>query len=492
MNAAFVNDIPGALRDLLPEIASTGDPAELKGYGDGGPAPAAAVFPENKEQVQRLVRLAGSRKLPLVPVSSGPPHARAVSSVPGAVIVDFGRMKRIFKIDGDSRYAWIEPGVTFGELVPALRQRGLRLNMPFLPSANKSVVASLLEREPVLIPKYQYDYVDPLLTLEVVYGTGDDFRTGSASGPGSLDTLKADKVNPWGPGSFDYMRFLTGAQGTMGLVTWAVTKTEILPKLRRLYFVASEDLGPLVDLANGLLRKRVGDECLILNHVHLAALLERNAGAAAPLRAALPRWTMLICVAGYDRYPEERAALQEKSLFELSAGLGLKPAAALAEAPGAESMMLERLSGCWDEETHWKLRHHSGCRDIFFLAPMSRVAGLTAVMAREAEDHRFPGERIGVYIQPLVQGRGCHVEFSLFFEKGDAASAEALFADASRTLIQSGAYFSRPYGNWAEMVYEGDPEGVGALKKLKGIFDPENILNPGKLCFKAVTYGQPE
>ena len=189
------------------------------------------------KQVQELVRLAGRRKIPLVPVSSGPPHARA-AAVPGAVAVDFSRMKRLIKIDEVSRYAWIEPGVTFGELIPELHRRGLRLNMPLLPRANKSVAASLLEREPVLIPKYHYDYVDPLLTLETVYGTGEDFRTGSASGPGPLDELKADKVNPWGPGAFDYMRFLTGAQGTMGFVTWVITKTEILPKLQKLYFVS--------------------------------------------------------------------------------------------------------------------------------------------------------------------------------------------------------------------------------------------------------------
>ena len=98
--------------------------------------------------------------------------------------------------------------------------------MPLLPRPSKSVAASMLEREPVLIPKYHYDYTDPLLTLEVVYGTGDDFRTGSASGPGPLEQLKADKVNPWGPGSVDYMRFVTSAQGTMGFVTWVIAKTE--------------------------------------------------------------------------------------------------------------------------------------------------------------------------------------------------------------------------------------------------------------------------
>jgi FAD/FMN-containing dehydrogenase len=49
--------------------------------------------------------------------------------------------------------------------------------------------------------------------------------------------------------------------------------------------------------------------------------------------------------------------------------------------------------------------------------------------------------------------------------------------------MKNGAFFSRPYGSWAEMVYSRYTEGTAASRKLKNIFDPNNILNPGKLCF---------
>ena len=42
----------------------------------------------------------------------------------------------------------IKPGVTFGELIPAVAKEGLRLNMPLAPRATKSVVGSMLSREP--------------------------------------------------------------------------------------------------------------------------------------------------------------------------------------------------------------------------------------------------------------------------------------------------------------------------------------------------------
>jgi FAD/FMN-containing dehydrogenase len=49
--------------------------------------------------------------------------------------------------------------------------------------------------------------------------------------------------------------------------------------------------------------------------------------------------------------------------------------------------------------------------------------------------------------------------------------------------MEYGAFFSRPYGPWADLAYGRFTEGVAALRKLKSIFDPNNILNPGKLCF---------
>ncbi len=173
--------------------------------------------------------------------------------------------------------------------------------------------------------------------------TGDDFRTGSASGPGPLERLKADKVNPWGPGSVDYMRFLTGAQGTMGFVTWAVVKTEILPALRKLFFIGAEDLKPLTGLAGRLLAKRVPDECLILNSVNLAAILSGDEAEHALLKTSLPRWTLL-AACPLRPYPEERVRIQEKYQRELACSLERGNVASGAAAGRNDTTMPIR---CW-------------------------------------------------------------------------------------------------------------------------------------------------
>jgi hypothetical protein len=238
---------------------------------------------------------------------------------------------------------------------------------------------------------------------------------------------------------------------------------------------------------NQLLRRRVVDECLALNDVNLAAILARNwLDDFKELKKDLPPWTLMLCLAGYQRRPEERITIMEKYLREVCESSGVKALTTLPGAAGKEETILELLSGPWTDEPYWKLRYKGACRDIFFLSTLSKAAELTSVMQEVAAKYSYPREDIGGYIQPMVQGRGCHCEYNLFCDEtnpGELEEVKKLFIDASETLLKNGAFFSRPYGAWAPMVYGRYPDQVEALQKLKGIFDPHNILNPGKLCF---------
>ena len=101
--------------------------------------PVCVVKPADGRQIQKLVNLANETQTPLVPVSSGPPRFHG-DTVPdrGGAIVDFSKMKHVIKIDRTSRYAMLEPGVTYGELIPLLREQGLKLVTPLLPRASES------------------------------------------------------------------------------------------------------------------------------------------------------------------------------------------------------------------------------------------------------------------------------------------------------------------------------------------------------------------
>jgi hypothetical protein len=58
-----------------------------------------------------------------------------------------------------------------------------------------------------------------------------------------------------------------------------------------------------------------------------------------------------------------------------------------------------------------------------------------------------------------------------------------LYRNVAISLLNQGAFFSRPYGELAAMMYERASSYTMALKRLKKVFDPKNIMNPGNLCF---------
>jgi FAD/FMN-containing dehydrogenase len=81
-------------------------------------------------------------------------------------------------------------------------------------------------------------------------------------------------------------------------------------------------------------------------------------------------------------------------------------------------------------------------------------------------------------------GSAFHCEFTLSYNPEDAKETQKvkeLFKKASAEFSAMGAFYTRPYGPWARLQLNKDAMGTQTLKTLKGIFDPNGILNPGKL-----------
>lgn len=451
--------------------------------------PRCMVQPTTPEQVQEIVRWANRTGTPLVPVSSGPPHFRGdtVPTEGGAVVVDMSAMNAVVRIDRRNRVAMIEPGVTYGDLIPALRRDGLAPYMPLLPRSTKSVLCSMLEREPITAGRHQWDIQDPLLCLEIVFGNGELFRTGSAAGPGTLDEQRkagGAQMRGMGPGQTDLQRLVQGAQGTMGIVTWATMKCRLLPAATESSLVAADRPEPLLDLARETFRIMLGDEVFLLNAQSLATAFGADAAEAQRLRTTLPPWILYFSIDGTGVLPQERIAYQVAQWLDLTQRLGLQP---LKTLPGGVRVadLSARLSDP-PADPHWKLRLRGGCEEVFFLTTLDRVPALLRVFHESVARAGYPSADVGAYIQPTVQGTSCHCEFSLPYDPSDAAAAtvvRGLVDDASAALMNAGAFFSRPYGRWADLAFRRDAVSTMALRKLKGIFDPQNIMNPGKLCF---------
>jgi hypothetical protein len=144
--------------------------------------------------------------------------------------------------------------------------------------------------------------------------------------------------------------------------------------------------------------------------------------------------------------------------------------------------VLDRPSG----DSYWKYQPQGDFREIFFITTLDRSSPYIDIMYRTARGTGVPDTQIGVYLQPMVQGSSCHCEFDLYFNPDDRqeeARTRLLFERASSALIHEGTFFSRPYPSWAEEVYQTKATFVDSLKKVKSVFDPNSIMNPGKLCF---------
>jgi FAD/FMN-containing dehydrogenase len=480
------------LREIVGKENVLDDGASLERYArDRSFAPSIrprfVVKARSAEDVQKIVRLANETKTPLVPVSSGGEHYKGdtVPSRPEAVIVDLSGMKKIISVNRQQRVAVVEPGVTYGELSAALSKEGLTLSAPLASRAEKSVVSSVLDMEPRLNSLHQWNFIDPLRCTEVVWGDGNRMYTGEAGGSSrDLETQwKSEKwqVSGTGPMMLDFYRLLTGSQGTMGIVTWASLKCDVDASVHKMRLVPAARVEDLVDFTYRVLRLRLGNELFIMNGAYLAYLMGENAEEVKALMAELPRWTALAGIAGREILPEERVDAQDKDIAEIAQQFGLKSLPAVPGLSGEEALKKAvNPSG----PRFWKETYKGAFEDIFFTTTLDKAPEFIARMSRVADVAGYPSKDIGVYVQPQNMGTSVQVEFTIPYRAEDAREtrlARDLYLEASRILSEMGAYFLRPHGVWARLQLNKDAQSYALLKKMKGIFDPNDIMNTGKL-----------
>ncbi|MDD4238881.1 MAG: FAD-binding oxidoreductase [Desulfotomaculaceae bacterium] len=443
------------------------------------------VQPESSEQVSAVVKLANENNVPVVPVSSKVHFHGSTIPKQGGIVMDLGKMNKIIEIDVFDRRIRIEPGVTWGQLVPELDKKEMRMVMPLCPHKDRSVLTDYLERE---VPTNTvYEYNEPLQSFEVVWPNGDIFRGGSASVPGYPQS-KSHGSNPSGPG-LDFYRLVQGAQGTMGALTWSNIKIEHKPQIDKVLFA------PITDLARGqeflyrILPRRIGEEVLLLNNVDLATILaDKWPDDFETLRKTLPPWTLVVVICGLMRRPEEKIAYEEKFLNQVMKNEFKDIALTdnLPGFPGIGKKLLPLLRNPWPKEVYWKNQWKGASQSLFFICKPKDTLAYVNTLRAVAVKYGYKPEDIGMYVQPIEHNRACQMEFTFFYNPEDAsekANIANLYKEAAAALISEGAYFTRPYGVLAPMMYERAGSYTSLLKRVKKIFDPNNIMNPGNLCF---------
>ncbi|MFX1388966.1 MAG: FAD-binding oxidoreductase [Promethearchaeota archaeon] len=444
--------------------------------------PKYIICPENRKQIQDILILANLLKLSIIPVSSpsGPRHhGDTIPRYSNSIILNLSKLNKIINIDKKNRVAMIEPGVTYADLIPILHKKGLKLLMPLSPRCSKSVLTAALEREPITIPRYMWDSSDPLLCTEVFFGNGELFKTGTAAGPGTIKQQKKSgqaQVNPMGPTQFSPFRVIQGAQGSIGIVTWVTLKLELLPSVHKVYHLQSDNIEELLDFQHELVKYRLCDELLILNNLNLACLIEEDPNNILKLAKKLSEWNLIFLISGKGELANDRVSYLEGDIDDI---LKEKNIDLPIISPIDENDILRFLYQA--DKNPWRLRLSGGYQDIFFISNYENIPKFIELVKKQIPNN------LGIYIQAINQGTSYHCEFNIFYNphnKKQTLDTKDKFIETSIKLMDLGAFFNRPYGLWAKEVYKRhDNSTQKALKKIKQIFDPRNVLNPGVLCF---------
>jgi hypothetical protein len=276
----------------------------------------------------------------------------------------------------------------------------------------------------------------------------------------------------------------------MGIVTWANLKIEFRPEINKTFFVTFKNIEEGIAPIYRIQRLRMGQECFLINCLNLAVILsEGDFEKFENLRNCLPPWSLILILSGLRYRPHEKIAYEESALMKMrnEEFPNLSITTSLAGVPGGGEKLQTLLRKPWPvEELYWKHFFKDGCEDLFFVCRASDAGKLFGIVQEVAARYDYPMKDAGCYLQPIEYARACHFEFNFYYEPGNASEIEKvknIKMDSVKALMSHGAFFSRPYGETGNIVFAKASSYTTVLKKIKGLFDPNNIMNPGNLCF---------
>ena len=207
------------------------------------PVPSAAVAPKTVEQVQQVLRVASSYKIPLWTISTGKNlgYGGSAPLLSGSVVLDLKRMDRVIEVNDKNHYALVEPGVSYFDLYRHIQDRNLKVWIDPPDPGWGSLIGNALERGGGYTPLR--DHFDAHCGMEVVLANGEIVRTGMGALPQS---------QTWQQYRYGFGPYVDGifSQSNLGVVTkmgfWLYPQPEAF--LSGTVGVAKrDDLFPLVE-----------------------------------------------------------------------------------------------------------------------------------------------------------------------------------------------------------------------------------------------------
>lgn len=451
-----------------------------------GCKPKAVAKLRGTEEIRALVNWANKNLTAVVPVSSIGPHTRqsAMPLVDDAIIADLSGMTSVLNVDARDKMMVIEPGVSFGEIDDFLLPYGLRVYRPLKPRNGKSLIASYLDREPLINPNDHWDSSDPFGGTCLVLGNGDVSLTGTAAIDGTLEEQLSKghrHMYPSGPTNIDLLRVTQGSQGSLAILTWASVYCERLPTFQKSIFASANNLDKVAALARDMLHRRNGSTLFIVDQVQLALLMSSTQEDFQKLSRYLPEWTLFITFSGGYHDPEGKVEWQFSALEECAEKHGVVLNESLESIAASEFEESLRRS----EVGSFRDTPFGAHKELFFLQSFSALSRVTNSMVEFAKNSALSTHPIGTYIQPMAQGAHCHVEFTLPYSPSDQAvsTLNQLWGEAIEICADNGAFYSRPYAPWLAAAFDDKRGTELMISAAKHVLDPNGIMNPNRFPY---------
>jgi glycolate dehydrogenase FAD-linked subunit len=451
-----------ALKNLSSILGSehlTVRPEDLKTYGTDATKlcfmPDAVAFPGTREEISRIFQLANQERFPVIPRGAGSGKSGGALPVEGGLILAMDRFNRILEIDQHNLIARVECGVITATFQEAVEKVGL-----FYPPDPASIHISTLGGNVaecaggLRAVKYGVtrDYV---LGLTAVLPTGEIIRTG-------VETVK-------GVVGYDLTRLLIGSEGTLAVVTEIIVRLIPEPAYRKTMMAFFETATATVETVSEIIRNKIVPTALEFMDRTCIDCVDKDTGLSAPRGTGA---LLLIEVDG-DKGLAGKEAKRVKEICALQGALEFRSASRRKEG--------EKL---WEarrkvSESVYKLRPDKLSEDI--VVPRSRMADFIGFLQDLSRTYDFPMAAYG------HAGDG-NIHVNILFDRKIPAQlerAQAAVRELFTKVIEMKGTLSGEHGvgitkaPFIEM--ELSRPVLELMVRLKKAFDPNGVLNPGKI-----------
>ncbi|HJT97981.1 MAG TPA: FAD-linked oxidase C-terminal domain-containing protein [Rhodanobacteraceae bacterium] len=414
--------------------------------------PDAVVFPTTHEEVVALVGACRTHRVALTARGRGTNTTGASVPLAGGVVASFERMNRVLAIDPANRLAVVEPGVLNADLQTALKPHAL-FWPPDPTSAPYCTIGGNIACNAGGPRAVKYGATrDNVLALRAVAGSGEEFRCG--------------KPTTKGAAGYDLTRLLIGSEGTLALVTEATLKLTPLPSATRTLRATFASVESAAAAVARIMAQPSTPSALEFLDGESLKLARAHAGEAIPDAGA-----MLLIEADGDAATLDAAV---DALARSAQGDGTLDVAIANDAGDVARLWAARkaLSPALRTLSPKKINE-----DV--VVPVSRIPELVAATRELSRRHALPIVCFG------HAGNGnLHVNL-LPRDEAELARADACLREVFEAVIRLDGTLSGEHGigiakrDFLPLALDAD--ALALMRRIKAAFDPDRILNPGKL-----------